>query len=62
CLWVYYLLLKHYMVAELALFGPNMQLRFLDPASSTMIVVIGLLLGGLGSLFSVGRFLKTWRG
>jgi hypothetical protein len=46
----------------LALFGPNMQLRFLDPASITMIVVIGLLLGGLGSLFSVGRFLRTWRG
>ena len=62
CLWVCYFLLQQYMVAELALFGPNMQLRFLDPASSTMIVVIGLLLGGLGSLFSVGRFLKTWRG
>ena len=62
CLWLCYLLLQQYMVAELALFGPNMQLLFLNPASITMIVVIGLLLGGFGSLFSVGRFLKTWRG
>jgi cell division transport system permease protein len=62
CLWLCYLLLQQYMVAELALFGPNMHLRFLDPASITMIVVIGLLLGGVGSLFSVGRFLRTWRG
>jgi cell division transport system permease protein len=62
CLWLSYLLLQEYMVAEMALFGANMQLRFLDPASITMIVVIGLLLGGVGSLFSVGRFLKTWRG
>jgi cell division transport system permease protein len=62
CLWLSYLLLQEYMVAEMALFGANMHLRFLDPASITMIVVIGLLLGGVGSLFSVGRFLKTWRG
>ena len=61
-LWICYLLLQQSTVAELALFGPKMQLRFLDPASITMIVVIGLLLGGLGSLFSVGRFLRTWRG
>ena len=61
-LWVCYLLLQQSTIAELALFGPRMQLRFLDPASITMIVVIGLLLGGLGSLFSVGRFLRTWRG
>ncbi len=62
CLWLCHLLLQQYMIAELALFGPNMQLRFLDPASITMILVIGLLLGGLGSLFSLGRFLRTWRG
>ncbi len=61
-LWVCYLLLQQSTIAELALLGPKMQLRFLDPTSITMIVVIGLLLGGLGSLFSVGRFLRTWRG
>jgi cell division protein FtsX len=39
-----------------------MRLLFIDPASITMILVIGLLLGALGSLFSLRRFLKTWRG
>ena len=53
---------KQYLVGQLALFGPKMQLRFLDPASITMIVAIGLLLGGLGSLFSLRRFLRKWRG
>jgi cell division transport system permease protein len=61
-LWLFYLLLEQYLISQLALFGPQMQLLFLDPASITMILVIGLLLGGLGSLFSLGRFLRTWRG
>ena len=62
CLWLCYLLLQQYMVDQMGLFGSNMQLRFLDPASIAMIVAIGLLLGGFGSLFSLRRFLKTWRG
>jgi cell division transport system permease protein len=61
-LWLFYSLLEQYLIGQLALFGPKMQLLFLDPASITMILVIGLLLGGLGSLFSLGRFLRTWRG
>jgi cell division transport system permease protein len=61
-LWLFYWLLEQYLIGQLALFGPKMQLLFLDPASITMILVIGLLLGGLGSLFSLGRFLRTWRG
>jgi cell division transport system permease protein len=62
CLWLFYLFLHEYFVPELALLGPSMQMRFLDPASITMIVMIGWLLGGLGSLFSLRRFLRTWRG
>jgi cell division transport system permease protein len=62
CLWLFYSFLQQYLIAELALFGPKMQLRFLDPASITMILVIGWLLGGAGSLFSLRRFLRTWRG
>lgn len=62
CLWLFYSSLQQYLIAELALFGPKMQLRFLDPASITMILVIGWLLGGAGSLFSLRRFLRTWRG
>ena len=62
CLWLCYVLLQQYLVGQLALLGPQMQLRFLDPASITMIVAIGLLLGGLGSLFSLRRFLRKWRG
>jgi cell division transport system permease protein len=61
-LWLFYLLLHEYFVPELALLGPGMHIRFLDPASITMIVIIGWLLGGLGSLFSLRRFLRTWRG
>jgi cell division transport system permease protein len=61
-LWLFYLLLHEYFVPELALLGPNMHIRFLDPASITMIVIFGWLLGGLGSLFSVRRFVRTWRG
>jgi cell division transport system permease protein len=60
-LWLFYLFLHQYFVPELALLGPRTQLRFLDPASITMILVIGWLLGGLGSLFSLRRFLRTWR-
>jgi cell division transport system permease protein len=62
CLSLFYSFLQQYLVAELALFGPKMQLRFLDPGSITMILVIGWLLGGAGSLFSLRRFLRTWRG
>ena len=61
-LWLFYLLLHEYFVPELALLGPGMHIRFLDPASITMIVIIGWLLGGFGSLFSLRRFLRTWRG
>ena len=61
-LWLFYLLLHEYFVPELALLGPGIHIRFLDPASITMIVIIGWLLGGLGSLFSLRRFLRTWRG
>ncbi len=61
-LWLFYLLLHEYFVPELALLGPGIHIRFLDPASITMIVIFGWLLGGLGSLFSLRRFLRTWRG
>ena len=61
-LWLFYVLLEKYLVGQLALFEPKMRLLFIDPASITMILVIGLLLGALGSLFSLKRFLKTWRG
>lgn len=61
-LWLFYLLLQEYFVPELALLGPGIHIRFLDPASITMIVIFGWLLGSLGSLFSLRRFLRTWRG
>ena len=61
-LWLFYLLLHEYFVPELALLGAGIHIRFLDPASITMIVIFGWLLGGLGSLFSLRRFLRTWRG
>ena len=62
CLWLFYVTVQQYFIPELALFGPGTQMRFLEPASITMIVIIGWLLGGLGSLFSLRRYLRTWRG
>jgi cell division transport system permease protein len=62
CLWLFYVFLHEYFVPQMALWGPSMQIRFLDPASITLIVMIGWLLGGLGSLFSLRRSLRTWRG
>jgi cell division transport system permease protein len=62
CLWLFCLFLEQYFVPELALFGSAMQMRFIDPASIMMILLIGWLLGGLGTLFSLRRFLRTWRG
>lgn len=61
-LWLFYLFLQRYLFSELALFGPRMQMQFLDPGSIMMILIIGWLLGGIGSLFSLRRYIRAWRG
>ena len=62
CLWLFYLFLHQYFVPEMAVWGTSMQIRFLEPPSIMMIVMIGWLLGGLGSFFSLRGSLRTWRG
>ena len=62
CLWLFYFFLHEYFVPEMALWGAGLQIRFVGPASIMMIVMIGWLLGGLGSLFSLRRSLRRWRG
>jgi cell division transport system permease protein len=44
-----------------ALWGTAEDWRFLDPEHVLTIVLLGWLLGSAGSLFSVRRFIKTWR-
>jgi cell division transport system permease protein len=43
------------------LWGTSDQWRFLDPEGVLTIALLGWLLGSAGSLFSVRRFIKTWR-
>lgn len=62
CLWLFYLFLQQHFFSAFPLFGSMIQIRFLDPQSIALLLVIGLLLGGMGSLFSLRRFLRTWRG
>lgn len=61
-LWLFYLFLQQHFFLAFPLFGSMIQIRFLDPHSIALLLVIGLLLGGMGSLFSLRRFLRTWRG
>lgn len=60
-LWLAHFWLQHNLVSVLPLFGSAMQVRFLDPPSMALILAIGVSLGGIGSLFSLRRFLRTWR-
>ena len=62
CLWLFFLFLDQHVFSAFPLFGSMIQIRFLDPHSIALLLVIGLLLGGMGSLFSLRRFLRTWRG
>jgi cell division transport system permease protein len=62
CLWSLFQLLRLQMADAAALFGPLSSLKFLEPASLALILAIGWILGATGSLFSLRRFMKTWRG
>ncbi|MGH7823951.1 MAG: permease-like cell division protein FtsX [Candidatus Binatia bacterium] len=61
-LWGLFLFLRGQIPASVVLFGPVTQLQFLRMNSIGLILVIGWLLGGTGSLFSLRRFLRTWPG
>jgi cell division transport system permease protein len=57
-----FVFLRQQIPTSVALFGPANQLVFLAPASIGLILAVGWLLGASGSLFSLRRFLRTWRG
>jgi len=61
-LWSVFVFLRHEIPSSGGLFDPLGQLRFLDPMGIALLLALGWLLGASGSLFSLRRFLKTWRG
>jgi cell division transport system permease protein len=61
CLWLLFQSLRDVIPSGVGLVGPLAQFEFLDLRSAGVILAIGLFLGGAGSLFSLQRFIKTWR-
>jgi cell division transport system permease protein len=60
CLWTLWLLLRDQLSIPFGLFGSPLQ--FIDWRDIALVVAMGGLLGASGSLFSLRRFMKTWRG
>jgi len=62
-LWLAFQILRDQIPASaLALFGVAHSSEFLDWQSIAFVVVIGLILGAAGSLFSLRRFVRRWKG
>lgn len=62
-LWLAFQMLRDQIPASaLALFGVAHSLEFLDWQSIAFVVVIGLILGAAGSVFSLRRFVRRWKG
>jgi cell division transport system permease protein len=62
CLWSLLLLLRDQLPVAIGLFGSSAQLQFIDWRDIAFIVAMGGLMGASGNLFSLRRFMKTWRG
>ena len=62
CLWSLFQALRDEFPTVVGLVGPLNQFQFLDLQSMALILAIGWLLGAAGSLFSLKRFVKSWRG
>lgn len=60
-LWAAYIVLQSELPALGAWLVPAGKLQFLDRTSAGLIVAIGWLLGAAGSLFSLRRFIRTWK-
>jgi len=61
CLWSLYFFLHQQVPAFLGGTGVSMRIQFLGMQSIGLILLLGCLLGATGSLFSLRRFVKTWR-
>ena len=55
CLWLLFQSLRDVIPGGVGLVGPLAQFEFLDLRSAVIILAIGLLLGGAGSLFSLPK-------
>lgn len=62
CLWMSSLFLYRELPALLDGIGMSGRVQFLDLKGVALILAIGCFLGATGSLFSLRRFVKTWRG
>ena len=60
-LWCAYLFLSHELPSLAGVLAPLTRPRFLSPANIGLLLAIGWLLGAAGSLFSLRRFIRTWR-
>ena len=61
-LWFSLRFLRDQTPASIGLFGSMDRLQFIDWGSIALILAIGSLLGASGSVFSLRRFMRTWRG
>jgi cell division transport system permease protein len=61
-LWFLLRFLRDQTPASIGLFGSLDRLQFIDWGSIALILAIGTLLGASGSVFSLRRFMRTWRG
>jgi cell division transport system permease protein len=61
-LWFLLLFLRDQTLTAIGLFGSFGQLQFIDWRSIGLILAIGSLLGASGSVFSLRRFMKRWKG
>ena len=61
-LWFLVLFLRDQIPTSIGFFGSLGQLQFIDWRSIALILAIGSLLGTSGSVFSLRRFMKRWRG
>jgi len=61
-LWLLYLFLYQQVPALLGVIGLSTPLQFIDLPSVALILMVGCLLGATATLFSLQRFVKTWRG
>jgi cell division transport system permease protein len=61
-LWLLLLFLRDHTPTSIGFFGSLGRLQFIDWKSIALILAIGSLLGASGSVFSLRRFMRTWRG
>jgi cell division transport system permease protein len=60
-LWGMFVFLGKELPTVAGFLAPLSRPEFLDTTSIAMLLAIGSLLGGGGSLFSLRRFIKTWK-